>query len=72
MGYYVEEVSDEESSRNALAEFLAAFVGDGELPRPLEGDEKADIWKKRFSWLFRVSLRRRFSSARLIVMPSWV
>lgn len=50
MGYYVEEVSDEESSRNALAEFLAAFVGDGELPRPLEGDEKADIWKKRFSW----------------------
>lgn len=50
MGYTVQEVSDDAGAAEALAEFLASFVRDGELLRPGPGDDQAGVWRKRFSW----------------------
>lgn len=50
MGNRIEEVTRAARENGELAEFLAAFVRDGELPQPRPGDSDAAVWSKRFSW----------------------
>ncbi|MDF1825208.1 MAG: hypothetical protein P1U68_11235 [Verrucomicrobiales bacterium] len=50
MSYTIREVIGKAASNMALAEFLAAFVRRGGLVRPQPGDDRPDVWRKRFSW----------------------
>ncbi|MEM7600788.1 MAG: hypothetical protein AAF357_05175, partial [Verrucomicrobiota bacterium] len=50
MGYNVQDVSRSPAVQRDLADFLATFVQDGELPSPLPGDDRSDVWLKRFLW----------------------
>ncbi|MDF1659243.1 MAG: hypothetical protein P1U58_16615 [Verrucomicrobiales bacterium] len=50
MGYTVQEVTGDASANTALALFIASFVKDGGLRRPMDGDDCAEVWRKRFTW----------------------
>jgi hypothetical protein len=50
MGYRITTITGSASGNRAAAEFLAAFVRDGELTDPREGDDLADVWQQRMRW----------------------
>lgn len=50
MPYQVHSLSDEPGQREAVAEFLATFVLEGELAAPRPGDDDASQWLRRFRW----------------------
>lgn len=50
MSYDISSVTGEPVERAALADFLAAFVRDGELPFPRPGDDDPAVWLQRFRW----------------------
>lgn len=50
MGYRVRNVAGMAEENRDVAEFLAAFVRDGELALPRSGDDCANTWQRRMSW----------------------
>ena len=50
MGYRVRNVVGPAEKNRDVAEFLAAFVRDGELAAPREGDDCANVWQRRMGW----------------------
>ena len=50
MGYRVRNVAGPAENNRDVAEFLAAFVCDGELDAPREGDDCANVWQRRMGW----------------------
>lgn len=50
MGYRIVSVVGGAGANRPVAEFLAAFVRDGELALPRPGDDDADVWQQRMRW----------------------
>jgi hypothetical protein len=50
MGYRITNLTGPASGNRTVAEFLAAFVRDGELAGQREGDDVADVWQQRMRW----------------------
>ncbi len=50
MGYRIVNVVGNAGANLPVAEFLAAFVRDGELALPRPGDDDARVWEQRMRW----------------------
>jgi len=50
MGYRIVNVVGNAGANRPVAEFLAAFVRDGELALPRPGDDEAEVWEQRMRW----------------------
>ncbi len=50
MGYRIRRITGLAENNRDAAEFLAAFVQDGELPKPRDGDACANTWQRRMGW----------------------
>lgn len=68
MGYRIVSVSGNARDNRPVAEFLAAFVRDGELALPRPGDEDANVWERRMRWWWDENPHCREDSPRGLIL----
>ena len=70
MGYRIRNVAGLAENNRDVAEFLAAFVRDGELPTPRDGDDCANTWQRRMGWWWNENPFCREDSPRGFVLEN--